>query len=164
MAIASAFTETDQREEAKEAAAKALSYAVSAAERASAARLAYVADTDLAVQLSHDGDGNLKMITTRKPHGTNAWNPFIEPGDHIRSVEGRLRKVECVSGKITGFRVETASAAVEVALPDPARVLISGGAPEFVCDAEDGRKVAIEYAAFENHATADGVLRGITLK
>ena len=163
-AMASAFTETDQRKEAEDAAAKAMSYAVTAEERASAARLAYVADTDLAVQLSHDVNGNLQMITTRKPHGTNDWNPFIEPGDHIRYIEGQLRKVECVSGKITGFRVETASEAVEVTLPDPARVLISGGAPEFVCGAEDGRKVAIQYAAFENHAAADGALRGMQFK
>lgn len=161
MAMAAALTEMDQREEAKTAAGQALSYAANAEERASASRLVYVADTDLTVQFSKDANGNVRMVTARKPHGANNWNPFIEPGDSIRSVEGQIRKVECVSGKITGFRVETASAAVEVALPDPARVLISGGDAQFVCGAEDGRKVVIQYAAFEKHAATDGVLRGM---
>jgi tetratricopeptide (TPR) repeat protein len=164
MAVASALTETDQREEAKKAAAKAMSYATSAEERAATAQLAYVADTDLTVQLSQDGNGKLQMITTRKPHGSNDWNPFIEPGDEIRYLEGQIRKVECVAGKITGFRVESAVTAVEVALPDPARVLIRGGTPEFTCGAEDGREVAIQYAVSENHGAADGVLRGMQFK
>jgi hypothetical protein len=163
-AMASALTETDQRDEAKKAAAKAMMYAVSGEERTAASRLAYAADTDLTVQVSHDASGNLRMITARKPHGSNDWNPFIEPGDHIRSVEGRIQKVECVAGRITGFSIEIGSTAVELELPDPARVLIDGGAPEFVCGAEDGRKVAIQYAAFDGHAAADGVLRGMKFK
>lgn len=163
-AMSSALTETEQREEAKKAAAKAMSYAVSAEERAAASQLAYVADTDLTVQVSHEANGNLQMVTARKPHGASDWNPFIEPGDHIRSIEGRIQKVECAAGSITGFRIEVGPAAVEVELPDPAHVLIGGGTPEFVCGAEDGRKVAIQYAAFERHTAADGVLRGMQFK
>jgi tetratricopeptide (TPR) repeat protein len=160
-ALATALMEADRRQEAKAAAIKALQYATSADERAAASRLAYFAETDLTVQLSRDANGNLQMVTARKPHGSDNWNPFIEPEDRIRRLEGQIRKVECSSGKITGFRVESASAAVEVTVPDPTHVLIRGGSPEFVCGAEDGRKVAIEYAAFEKRAAADGVLRGM---
>jgi tetratricopeptide (TPR) repeat protein len=164
MAMASALTETDQRAQAKEAAAKALSYASTAQERAAASRLAYIAETDLTVQVTHDVNGNLQMITTRKPHGTDDWNPFIEPGDDIRGIEGRIGKVECVSGKITGFTVVNASRAVEVRVDDPARVLITGGTAEFVCGTEDGRKVAIQYAAAGEHTTPAGLLRGMQFK
>ena len=164
LAMAAACNETDRREEAKNAAAKAMRYAATPEERASASRLAYIADTDLTVQLAKDAKGNLQMITTRKPHGSGDWNPFIEPGDHIRSVEGQIQKVECASGKITGFRIATQTATLEVTLPDPAHVLIGGGTPEFFCGADDERKVAIQYAAFDSRAGADGVLRGMQFK
>jgi tetratricopeptide (TPR) repeat protein len=162
-AVATALTETDQRNEAKEAAAKALAYATNAEERASASQLAYIAGTDLTVQFTHDSKGNLRMETARKPHGSDDWNPFIEPSDRIVCLLGRIRKVECNSGKITGFKVESASTAVEVALPDPSHVLIRGGTPEFVCDAEDGRQVAIQYAA-EQRGSGDGILRGMQFR
>jgi hypothetical protein len=160
-AIASALTETDQREEAKAAADKAMHYATSSDQRASALRLAYAASTDLTVQISHDTAGNLQMVTARKPHGSGDWNPFIEPSDRIVSFQGQIKKVECSAGKIIGFRIEGASTAVEAALPDPTHVLIRGGAPEFVCGAEDGRKVVIKYAAQDKHGTSNGVLRGL---
>ena len=69
-AVASALTETDQREEAKDAAGKAMHYATNVDERASASRLAYAAETDLTIQISHDANGNLQMVTARKPHGS----------------------------------------------------------------------------------------------
>lgn len=163
-AMASALTETDQREEAKQAAAQAMKHATTAEERASASRLAYMADTDLTVQLSKDANGNMRVVTARKPHGAAGWNPFIEPGDDIHSVEGRIEKVECISGKITGLRIANGAEAVEVALPDPSRVQVGGGAAEFVCGAEDGRKVAIQYAAVAKGTDASGVLRGLQFK
>jgi tetratricopeptide (TPR) repeat protein len=163
-AMASALTETDQRTEAKEAAAKAMHYAMNALERASAARLAYAAETDLTVRFSRDANGNLQMFTARKPHGMNDWNPFIEPADRIISVEGQIEKVECRAGKISGFRVATGVAVLEIALPDPSHVLIRGGTPEFVCDERDERKVKIQYAAFEKRSAADGLLRGIEFR
>jgi tetratricopeptide (TPR) repeat protein len=163
-AMATALNETDQREAAKEAAVKAIPYAKTEDERALVSSMRYVADTDLTVRFSRDANGNLQMVTARKPHGADDWNPFIEPGDRMVHVEGQIRKVECSAGRITGFTIESAAGAVEVALPDPAHVLIGGGRAEFVCDAEDGRKVAIEYAAFEKHTTADGVLRGMQFR
>ncbi|MBV8817734.1 MAG: hypothetical protein JO022_05200 [Acidobacteriaceae bacterium] len=163
-AMASAYTDAEQRDAAIDAAHKALSFAATSEERSAALRSSYVAATDLTVQLSRDGNGNLQMVTARKPHGSDDWNPFIEPADQIRRLDGQIRKVECESGRITGFRIEGASKGVEVALPDPSHVLIQGGTPEFVCDAEDGRKVAIEYAASREHAAADGVLRGMRFR
>lgn len=141
----------------------AYAIAFAAAFRASS-RLAYMAETDLTVQLSRDANGNLQMITTRKPHGSTDWNPFVEPGDRIHHLEGQIQKVECVAGKITGFRVGNNGEAVEVTLADPSRVLISGGSAQFVCGAEDGRKVAIEYAASQGPAATDGVLRGMQFR
>jgi tetratricopeptide (TPR) repeat protein len=163
-ALASAYTETDQRAAAQEAARHALEYATSPEEHSAALRLLYIAATDLTVQMSRDANGNLQMVTARKPHGSNDWNPFIELGDQMRHLDGQIRKVECQSGRITGFRVEGASAAVQVLLPDPSHVLIQGGTPEFVCDAYDGRKVGIDYAASAQPAAGDGVLRGMRFR
>lgn len=163
-ATSSALTEIDEREAAKDAAAKAMHYARTAEERTRASGLAYAAATDLTVQLTRDAHGNLQVITARKPHGSDDWNPFIEPGDNILRIEGQIRKVECSAGKISGFRVQNASTAVEVTLPDPAHVLIRGGTPEFSCGAEDGRKVSIEYAASNSRARANGILRGMQFR
>jgi tetratricopeptide (TPR) repeat protein len=163
-AVTAALTETEQREEAKEAAAKAMHYARNSEERASASQLAYVAGTDLTVRFSRDSNGTLRMVTARKPHGSDDWNPFVEPNDHVVLIEGRIRKVECSAGRITGFRIEGESTAVEVTLPDPAHVLIRGGTPEFVCDAEDGRQVVIQYAASDQRVSANGILRGMQFR
>jgi hypothetical protein len=164
LGVASALNETGQRILAKQAAQKALSYDAGSEQRASALRLAYMADTDFAVQFSRDANGTLQMVTARKPHGSDDWNPFIEPGDTIRHFEGQIRKVECESGSITGFRVEDFSSSVEVLLPDPTHVLIRGGSPEFVCGAEDGRAVAIDYAASHDRPPSDGILRGMLFR
>ena len=163
-AMACALTELDQRQEAKNAAGQALRHASNADERASAERLAYFADTDLTVQVMHDANGNTRMMTARKPHGSDDWNPFVEPGDRMRSLQGQIRKVECNAGKITGFRVEGQSGSVEVAVTDPGHILIRGGNPEFVCGDGDGRQVVIDYAALDNRPGEDGVLRGMRFR
>jgi tetratricopeptide (TPR) repeat protein len=163
-AVSSALTETDQRDDAKAAANQAMRYAKSPEERTRASQLAYVAATDLTVQVSRDTNGNLKMITARKPHGSDDWNPFIEPGDHIVSVEGQIRNVECSSGRLTGFRVATSSNVIEVAVPEPSHVLIRGGTPEFTCGAEDQRKVQIQYATLQHRTPTDGILRGLQFR
>ena len=163
-AMASVLTDTGQREQAKEAAGKAMQYANTLEERISASRLAYIAATDLTVQVSRDANGNLQMVTARKPHGSDAWNPFVEPGDHILSLEGQIRKVECRAGTLTGFRVAGPSTSVEVLVLDPNQILIRGGTAEFVCEAEDGRNVVIQYAASSKGASSDGVLRGLEFR
>jgi tetratricopeptide (TPR) repeat protein len=161
LGMATALTETGERDEAKRAAAKAAQYSSNAEERASALRQAYMAATDLTVQFSRDVAGNLHLVTARKPHGSSDWNPFVEPGDQIVRVQGKLGRVECSSGKITGFTVQAEVRLIEVSLPDPQHVLIQGGSPEFVCGAEDGRKVAIEYARSAGRDSGQGILRGM---
>jgi tetratricopeptide (TPR) repeat protein len=163
-AFASALTETGQRAEAKMAAETALRYASTPEERATAIRLAYAAETDLTVQLARDGNGNLKMVTARKPHGSDDWNPFIEAGDKIHRAHGRIGLVECTAGKITGFRIEDSSTSIEVVLQDPSHVLIRGGTPDFVCGAQDGRTVEVEYAVSGEVPGQDGILRGMRFR
>ena len=101
------------------------------------------------------------MVTTRKPHGSTGWNPFIELGDQIRTVTGRIRMVECTAGAITGFEIGDILGTVRVSLPDPSHVLIEGGKPEFYCGAEDGREVTIQYAAKRAQDGTNGILRGM---
>jgi hypothetical protein len=101
------------------------------------------------------------MVTSRKPHGTTGWNPFIEIGDQIRTVTGRIRKVECTAGAITGFEIGDNTAKLRVSLPDPSHVLIEGGKPEFYCGAADGREVTVEYAAKPTADGTEGILRGM---
>ena len=161
LAIASALLETDQRPAAKAAAEKAIAFAATSDQREAAALLAVDTETDVTVQFVRDSQGNLQMVTTRKPHGATGWNPFIELGDEIRTVTGRIRKVECTSGSITGFEIGDTTATVRVLLPDPSHALIEGGKPEFYCGAEDGRQVTIQYAARPTQDGIQGILRGM---
>jgi len=161
LAIASALLETDQRRAAKAAAEKAIAFAATPDQREAAALLELDTETDVTVQFARDSRGNLQMVTTRKPHGATGWNPFIELGDQIRTVTGRIRTVECTAGAITGFEIDDTSAKVRVSLPDPSHVLIEGGKPEFYCGAEDGREVTIQYAAKQAQDGTKGILRGM---
>jgi hypothetical protein len=113
------------------------------------------------VQFVRDTEGNPQMVTTRKPHGATGWNPFIEVGDQIRTVKGRIHKVECSSGAITAFEVGDTPSTVRVSLPDPSHMLIEGGKPEFYCGTEDGREVTIQYAAKPAQDGTEGILRGM---
>ncbi|MFL6350224.1 MAG: hypothetical protein ACJ74Z_00010 [Bryobacteraceae bacterium] len=161
VAIASALLETDQRPAAKAAAEKAIAFAATPDQREAAALLELDTETDVTVQFARDSHGNLHVVTTRKPHGAAGWNPFIELGDQIRTATGRIRKVECRAGAITGFEIADTSGAVRVSLPDPSHVLIEGGKPEFYCGADDGRKVTIQYAAKPAQDEIQGILRGM---
>ncbi len=161
LAMASALLETDQRPAAKAAAEKAIAFATTPDERHLAALLELDTRTDVTVQFARDSQGTLQMVTSRKPHGATGWNPFIEVGDQIRTVTGRIRKVECNAGAIKGFEIGDISPGVRVLLPDPSHVLMEGGKPEFYCEAEDGRKVTIQYAAKADGEGWEGILRGM---
>jgi tetratricopeptide (TPR) repeat protein len=161
LTTASALLETDQRPAAKAAAEKAIAFAATPDQRKIAALMEVDTETDLTVQFARDGGGNLQMVTTRKPHGATGWNPFIELGDQIRTVKGRIRKVECTAGAITGFEIGNTTGTIRVSLPDPSHVLIEGGQPEFYCEAEDGRAVTIQYAAKPSQEGTQGILRGL---
>ena len=87
--MADAANELGKRDEAIAAAQKAVEHAsTSGRARAVAAQLAYVAQTDLAVEFSRDANGRTQMVTTRIPHNASNWNPFIEPGDDSTSRPG----------------------------------------------------------------------------
>ena len=122
LTTASALLGSDQRPAAKAAAEKAIAFATTRDERRLAALLELDTQTDMTVQFVRDSQGNPHMVTSRKPHGATGWNPFIELGDQIRTVTGRIRKVECTSGAVTGFEVGDTTATVRVSLPDPSHV------------------------------------------
>jgi tetratricopeptide (TPR) repeat protein len=164
LTIASALLETDQRRAAKGAAEKAIAFAATPDQREAASILELDTETDITVQFARDRRGNLQMFTARKPHGATGWNPFIEPGDQIRTVTGRIRTVECIAGAITGFEISNTLATVRVSLPDPSHVLIEGDKPEFYCGAEDGREVTVQYAAKSAQDGTNGLLRGMHLE
>jgi tetratricopeptide (TPR) repeat protein len=146
MALANALVELDRREEAVEASKHAVEHASNAAERSSAEQVAYMAQTDLAVQFTNGANGRVEMQTTRVPHKTSDFNPFVEPGDDMRHVEGRLREIEC-TGDTTRFVVETSGKRLTLAVVDRSRVEMRNAPPEFTCGPQAGVKVAVDYAA-----------------
>lgn len=162
-ALAYAFSELGRRDDAKNAAENAMTHAATPAERANAAQLAYIAATDLTVQFTRDANGNPRLVTARAPHGA-AWNPFIEPGDHIRRVEAQLENIECAENKITGIGLETENGPLKLAIPDPLHVLMRNAPPEFLCGTQAGKQVMVEYAVSEKGSGAAGVLRGMEFR
>ena len=159
-AYAYAATELDLRDQAKTAAQRAKEHARNANERTAADQLAYEASTDLTVQFSRTPDGKLQMITSRKSHDSNDWNPFVQAQDHIRREDGKLRSVECGEGRIQGVSVETRAGILSLKIEDPSRVLMSNGPKEFFCGPQASQAVQVEYAASANHPLA-GDLRGM---
>ena len=155
LTMADAYLELDRRAEAKEAAGKARQHAASLAERDRALEIAWLADTELAVEI--DGE---KFRTVRVPVGAASRNPFIESGDRARSVDATLRQVDCGDGGIK-LTVDTAQGALTLSVADPARVQIRNAgseAFEFVCGPQEARKVLVEYAP------AQSLLRGLEFK
>ncbi len=156
-AMSDALNELGRRDEAKAAAETAKTWAATAEERAYAERLAYVAETDLAVRFTRDSAGNVRLETARAPHDAADWNPFIEPGDHVRRVEARLREIQC-GGAATVFVVETASAVLGLKVPDPTHVQMRNAPAEFTCGPQTGTHVLAVYA---ETGPATGLLRGL---
>jgi tetratricopeptide (TPR) repeat protein len=152
-ALAYSLTELDRRDEAAAAARQAADHATTPDERATAATLDFIARTDLAVRFARDADGRAQLETTRIPHATAHWNPFIEPGDDLRRVEGTLREVDC-GGEHTRLGVATQDGLLMLAIMD--------ASPEFVCGPQtDAPPVTVEYAASQKGSGADGLLRGM---
>lgn len=162
-ATANALTELNQRDEAERAAKKTLECAQTDGERSLALQLAYVAKTDLTVQFAEDANGQERLITTRIPHGASGFNPFIDPKDHVRRVEGTLREVQCGGGQLTGFVIGTPDGLLTVAVPDPLHVLVRNGPAEFTCGPQIAMRVRVEYAAAPS-TTEAGVLRGMEFR
>jgi len=157
---AEALTQLGRREEARAAADTAGTYAETAEQRSQAAQLGFMAVTDLAVQFERDPSGKLRLVTTRAPHDTPDWNPFIEPGDVIRRAEGKLREIDC-SGAMTTFAVETPAGILRLLVPDPRHVQIRNAPPEFTCGPQTETEVVAIYAA--SGSTGD-LLRGLEFR
>ncbi len=161
-ALAYALSELGKRDEAEDAAKKAMTFATSSEERAQAAGLAYVAKTDLAVQFARDRDGKPQLVTTRVPHGTTEFNPFVEAGDQIRTVAAQLREVQCSGGRLSGFLVASETGTLTLLVPDPLHVLVRNGPSEFNCGPQVAREVKVEYATTPKPGT--GLLRGMEFR
>jgi tetratricopeptide (TPR) repeat protein len=157
-AMSYAQAELGHREESANAAHKASEHAVTDTERARAAQLLYIADTDLNVQFSRDDKGQARLVTRRIPHGAADWNPFSEPGDQLRRAEGTLREIQCENDSLTGLVVDTESGPLALSVPDPSHVLMRNGPSEFNCGAASVA-VTVEYAAATDGRP--GVLRGL---
>jgi tetratricopeptide (TPR) repeat protein len=161
-ALSYASMELGERTEAEKAAQQAIKSAQTASDRARAAQLAYMAETDLVVQFAKGADGQAQLVETRVPHGTADWNPFIEPSDRIQQTEGQLREVRCADGRLTGFLLETAQGNLALAVPNPSRVLMRNGPAEFTCGPQSPRLIKVQYAAAYRDGKDDGVVRGVT--
>ena len=162
--LADAWIALDQRDEALAAAREAGRHATTPDQRQHAAQLAVIAQTDPAVQYTRDANGNQHLVTTRVPHGTTDWNPFIEPDDQIRRVDGRLLEIDC-SGRSPRIRVETPAGRLTVDIPDPKRVLMRNAPPEFTCGPQPPTSVSVTYAAITNpDGSSSGIAREIDFR
>ncbi|MGA2881002.1 MAG: tetratricopeptide repeat protein [Bryobacteraceae bacterium] len=155
LALADTFNELGRRDEAQSAAGHASEHATTPAERARAAQETYIAQTDPSVQFARDASGHLQLVTTRMPHQQTDWNPFIEPGDEIRRVQGTLREIDC--GTLTTIRVEAAGKLVTLAIPDLQHVQMRHSPSEFVCGPQSATSVIVDYA----QTTSQGIVRGM---
>lgn len=152
MAMADALLQLDHRDEADAASKQAAKNASTPIQRANALQLSYMARTDLDVQFTTAGE----ISTTRVPHKTADWNPFIEPNDKMRHIEGALREIDC-SATTTRFIVDTPQGPLTLTIPDPAHVQMRNAPPEFTCGPQPPTQVTIDYAV----STPTGVIRGM---
>jgi tetratricopeptide (TPR) repeat protein len=158
LALADTFNELGRRQEALAAAGHAAERATTATERVRAAEQTYLAETDLGVQFARDSTGHLQLATARVPHQTAEWNPFIEPGDDIQRLQGKLREIDC--GTTTIIRVEAGGKLITLAIPDLQHVQMRHAPPEFTCGPQKPTPVTIEFARARN-GKAEGVVRGM---
>lgn len=164
-AMAYALNELGNRDESQAAAQRAMEHAATPAEHSNAAQLAYVAQTDLAVQFTRDANGHEQLVTTRVPHNTADWNPFIEPGDRIRRVEATLREFRCSAGRAAGIVIDTAQGPLTLTIPDASHILMRNAPSEFMCGPQPASAVMVEYAASETqNGNTAGVLRGMEFR
>jgi tetratricopeptide (TPR) repeat protein len=163
-AIADASNELDHRTDAQGAAQKAREYASTSAERAQAAELLYIAQTDIATEFTRDAAGRQYLRTTRIPHNATGRNPFIEPGDRIRRVQASLNAVDCSGGSLV-ISVRTNEGPLKLSIADPSHVQIENGPSEFNCGAQSGTAVTIDYAiSSTTDRKVDGILRGMCFR
>ncbi len=163
-AMASSLLELNENEDAHKTALEAAQAAQTENERTTALQIANVAITDLNVQFDTDADGHSRMITTRIPHGTKNWNPFIEPSDAIQHSNGKLSQVLCKDDKLTGFLLVTPNGAVKLDVADPSRVLMRNSPNEFYCGPTAAKPVVADYAVVRSAGQTRNILRGLTFQ
>jgi tetratricopeptide (TPR) repeat protein len=157
--LADALLELNRRAEAKDAAMLARRAAITEEEHTRARNLAYLADTEMSVEIVRGPDGRREFRTVRVPVNAAPRNPFIEADEEALSAEASLDRVECGDD---GSRlvVKTKSGPLSLDITDPSRVQIrnAGGVKfEFVCGPQQPRAVLVEF-------TAARVLRGLELR
>ncbi|HWD00686.1 MAG TPA: tetratricopeptide repeat protein [Candidatus Sulfopaludibacter sp.] len=145
-------------QEAQAAAHRASEHAATNEERARAAQLAYIAQTHLAVRVARDAEGNPRMVTTRVPNDATDFNPFVEPADDLRHVQGLLKEIEC--GGTLRIVVDTGAERLRLTIADPQRVQMRNAPAEFVCGPQSGVPVIVDYAA----KGSDGILRALEFR
>ncbi len=159
IAMTDSLIQLDRREEADAASKQAARNAATPSQRAYALQLSYMARTDFGVQFTTAENGRLELSTTRVPHKTADWNPFIEPNDKMRHIEGALREIDCTT-PTTRFIVDTPEGPVTLAIPDPAHVQMRNAPPEFTCGPQPPTQVTVDYAL----STPTGLIRGMQFK
>jgi hypothetical protein len=160
MAVSDILNEFDRRSEARAAAERAKEWAATTEQRKAADQLAYIAERDVDVRLGRDSNGNTRMEAVRVPHNYADWNPFIEPGDQVRRVEGQLREIDCDEGPNV-FVIQSSTGIVRISLPDPTHVKMTNAPAEFTCGAQTGASVIAVYAETGNRT---GLLRGMQFR
>jgi tetratricopeptide (TPR) repeat protein len=163
MAMADALIGAGQNEKAVAAANKAAELASDMEQRAHATELRHTAQTHLAVRFVRDAAGRLQLVTARAPNDGTEWNPFIEPTDDIRRLEGKLEEIDC-SGPAIRVVVDTGGGRVTVAIPDPSHVQMRNAPTELVCGPQSPAEVSIQYAAGSGIPGADGIARGVEFR
>lgn len=159
MALADALLDLGERTEAARAAARAREQAQTEEERARVAELDFMAATEMAVQMTADSQGRQLAKAVRIPRDAVMWNPFVQPGDRIRRVEGTLVEINCAAVQLI---VAVPEGLLTLALK-PSQVQIRnapGLSFEFTCGPQPPRKVRLEYAAWDGNSEG-GVVRGL---
>jgi tetratricopeptide (TPR) repeat protein len=154
-ALAGALLDLDRRAEARQAATEAHTLAASDAERARATQLAWLADTEMVVEIE-----GATFHTVRVPVSLASRNPFIEAGDRAQRTEASMREVQCLDDGVR-LVVQTPQGPLTLAVADPSRVQIRNAgsvAFEFVCGPQDPRTVLVEYAP------ATAIVRGLEFR
>lgn len=160
-ALSYALSELGRREEAEAAAHEADKHAATPEEHARAAQLSDIANTELSVRFSRDAAGHSKLVTTRIPYNTPNWNPFIEPDDHIRRVDGTLRAIDC-EGRTLQMQLDTAAGPITLVIPDPLRVQMRNAPKEFTCGPQPNSPVTVVYALSDaSNSKPEGIIRGM---
>jgi tetratricopeptide (TPR) repeat protein len=155
--------ELGMRAEAEQSAVEARAYAHNQDEAEHARELAWMAQSEIVVQMTADRQGRLRRIP-KEPGAVENWNPFIEPGDRIERRQGDLREVECTAaGLRLVLSVDNRPLVLNVTYPERVQLRQgAAGALEFTCGKQNGPRVIVEFAAAPDpQAGAAGVVRGI---